>query len=160
MAPSVTPSTVGGPNNPGLRLYKFETNTGQVRGGGAHTFSIISRCSRSRSICATCRFQRAAEMYRCSCVCVCCTLRRFWITRSTILICPKQIQTAKRTGWPSTRCSSITSCRRYRRSLFMIWRTDLRNRTITPSSGTLRLTDRYLAFSPPAARSRNVSLKP
>jgi hypothetical protein len=24
----------------------------------------------------------------------------------------------------------------------------------------LRLTDRYLAFSPPAARSRNVSLKP
>ncbi|XP_070160724.1 cyclic GMP-AMP phosphodiesterase SMPDL3A isoform X3 [Polyergus mexicanus] len=30
MAPSVTPSAVGGPNNPGLRLYKFETNTGQI----------------------------------------------------------------------------------------------------------------------------------
>lgn len=30
MAPSITPSTPGGPNNPGLRLYKFETNTGQV----------------------------------------------------------------------------------------------------------------------------------
>ncbi|XP_076650576.1 cyclic GMP-AMP phosphodiesterase SMPDL3A isoform X2 [Halictus rubicundus] len=30
MAPSISPSTPGGPNNPGLRLYKFETNTGQV----------------------------------------------------------------------------------------------------------------------------------
>ncbi|KOC63983.1 Acid sphingomyelinase-like phosphodiesterase 3b [Habropoda laboriosa] len=30
MAPSISPSTLGGPNNPGLRLYKFETNTGQV----------------------------------------------------------------------------------------------------------------------------------
>ncbi|XP_024946147.1 acid sphingomyelinase-like phosphodiesterase 3b isoform X2 [Cephus cinctus] len=30
MAPSLTPSSPGGPNNPGLRLYKFETNTGQV----------------------------------------------------------------------------------------------------------------------------------
>ncbi|XP_076678490.1 cyclic GMP-AMP phosphodiesterase SMPDL3A isoform X2 [Andrena cerasifolii] len=30
MAPSVSPSSPGGPNNPGLRLYKFETNTGQV----------------------------------------------------------------------------------------------------------------------------------
>ncbi|XP_050462261.1 acid sphingomyelinase-like phosphodiesterase 3a [Cataglyphis hispanica] len=30
MTPSVTPSAVGGPNNPGLRLYKFETNTGQI----------------------------------------------------------------------------------------------------------------------------------
>lgn len=45
MAPSVTPTTtIGGPNNPGLRLYKFETNTGQVRGmAGAYTFPIISR---------------------------------------------------------------------------------------------------------------------
>lgn len=45
MAPSVTPSTGGGPNNPGLRLYKFETNTGQVGGGGvagAYTSLIIS----------------------------------------------------------------------------------------------------------------------
>lgn len=33
MAPSVTPNGGGGPNNPGLRLYKFETNTGQVRSG-------------------------------------------------------------------------------------------------------------------------------
>ncbi|XP_012282986.1 acid sphingomyelinase-like phosphodiesterase 3b [Orussus abietinus] len=30
MAPSITPHRLGGPNNPGLRLYKFETNTGQV----------------------------------------------------------------------------------------------------------------------------------
>lgn len=30
MAPSISPSTPGGPNNPGLRLYKFETTTGQV----------------------------------------------------------------------------------------------------------------------------------
>ncbi|XP_031829471.1 cyclic GMP-AMP phosphodiesterase SMPDL3A [Nomia melanderi] len=30
MAPSISPNTPGGPNNPGLRLYKFETNTGQV----------------------------------------------------------------------------------------------------------------------------------
>ncbi|XP_076395443.1 cyclic GMP-AMP phosphodiesterase SMPDL3A [Megachile rotundata] len=30
MAPSISPRTPGGPNNPGLRLYKFETNTGQV----------------------------------------------------------------------------------------------------------------------------------
>ncbi|XP_034178974.2 cyclic GMP-AMP phosphodiesterase SMPDL3A [Osmia lignaria lignaria] len=30
MAPSISPRTTGGPNNPGLRLYKFETNTGQV----------------------------------------------------------------------------------------------------------------------------------
>lgn len=30
MAPSISPSTPGGPNNPGLRLYKFETATGQV----------------------------------------------------------------------------------------------------------------------------------
>ncbi|XP_076630702.1 cyclic GMP-AMP phosphodiesterase SMPDL3A isoform X2 [Colletes latitarsis] len=30
MAPSISPSTPGGPNNPGLRLYKFETKTGQV----------------------------------------------------------------------------------------------------------------------------------
>ncbi|XP_033340709.1 acid sphingomyelinase-like phosphodiesterase 3b [Megalopta genalis] len=30
MAPSISPSTPGGPNNPGLRLYKFETSTGQV----------------------------------------------------------------------------------------------------------------------------------
>lgn len=33
MAPSISPSTPGGPNNPGLRLYKFETTTGQVGGG-------------------------------------------------------------------------------------------------------------------------------
>lgn len=30
MAPSISPTTPGGPNNPGLRLYKFETTTGQV----------------------------------------------------------------------------------------------------------------------------------
>ncbi|XP_014603007.1 PREDICTED: acid sphingomyelinase-like phosphodiesterase 3b isoform X2 [Polistes canadensis] len=30
IAPSITPSAPGGPNNPGLRLYKFETGTGQV----------------------------------------------------------------------------------------------------------------------------------
>ncbi|XP_054015679.1 acid sphingomyelinase-like phosphodiesterase 3a isoform X1 [Hylaeus anthracinus] len=30
MAPSISPSTPGGPNNPGVRLYKFETSTGQV----------------------------------------------------------------------------------------------------------------------------------
>ncbi|XP_076241629.1 cyclic GMP-AMP phosphodiesterase SMPDL3A isoform X2 [Calliopsis andreniformis] len=30
MAPSVSPSRPGGPNNPGLRLYKFETDTGQI----------------------------------------------------------------------------------------------------------------------------------
>ncbi|XP_076758581.1 acid sphingomyelinase-like phosphodiesterase 3b [Xylocopa sonorina] len=30
MAPSISPRTLGGPNNPGLRLYKFETTTGQV----------------------------------------------------------------------------------------------------------------------------------
>ncbi|XP_017891564.1 acid sphingomyelinase-like phosphodiesterase 3b [Ceratina calcarata] len=31
MAPSISPRTAGGPNNPGLRLYEFETTTGQVR---------------------------------------------------------------------------------------------------------------------------------
>lgn len=30
VAPSITPNRSGGPNNPGIRLYKFETNTGQV----------------------------------------------------------------------------------------------------------------------------------
>lgn len=38
MAPSVSPSTPGGPNNPGLRLYKFETNTGQVGVGTLASF--------------------------------------------------------------------------------------------------------------------------
>ncbi|OXU22613.1 hypothetical protein TSAR_016406 [Trichomalopsis sarcophagae] len=30
VAPSVTPYRAGGPNNPGLRLYKFDNDTGQV----------------------------------------------------------------------------------------------------------------------------------
>ncbi|XP_008554403.1 acid sphingomyelinase-like phosphodiesterase 3b [Microplitis demolitor] len=30
MAPSITPGRPNGPNNPGLRLYKFETSTGQI----------------------------------------------------------------------------------------------------------------------------------
>ncbi|OAD57710.1 Acid sphingomyelinase-like phosphodiesterase 3a [Eufriesea mexicana] len=30
MAPSISPNSLGGPSNPGLRLYKFETTTGQV----------------------------------------------------------------------------------------------------------------------------------
>ncbi|KAK0157439.1 hypothetical protein PV328_011183 [Microctonus aethiopoides] len=30
MAPSITPGRPNGPNNPGLRLYKFETGTGQI----------------------------------------------------------------------------------------------------------------------------------
>lgn len=45
MAPSISPNTPGGPNNPGLRLYKFETNTGQVGGNTErHVSSIISVC--------------------------------------------------------------------------------------------------------------------
>lgn len=30
IAPSITPGRPNSPNNPGLRLYKFETSTGQV----------------------------------------------------------------------------------------------------------------------------------
>lgn len=144
MAPSITPSTSGGgPNNPGLRLYKFETNTGQVRGCDsgmkyAYPFMIISLHScNGLFVRRYANFKRMQKYttYQYMC-CVCCILHRFWITRSTILICPKQIQMAKQTGWSSIRYSSITSCRKYQRSLFTIWRTDLRNRTITLLSGT------------------------
>jgi len=76
-----------------------------------------------------------------------CMLCRFWITRSTILICPKQIRTAKRTGRPSIRCSTITVWMRYRRSVFTIWRTDSRSRAITPSSGMRAMDARSITFS-------------
>lgn len=68
MAPSVTPSTVGGPNNPGLRLYKFETNTGQVRWGMTGALyildNIVASPLRERSICASdgTDFKRDSEM--------------------------------------------------------------------------------------------------